>query len=228
MRIRTVRVKDGVDGGFRSGCPPGRTSRGNSGPVETGHTRIKRVQSTPDAGASFAMETEKCPSCGEAVSPDSRGGLRCGGCGAVVAEPLALCPRCRHINESGSGACARCAAELSVQCSGCGRTNWTGIERCIGCGRELDSLGHAFRPFGRSVQIRRDDLLRRVPGLREKEESESRQRLEMLRDADRRRLEREAERVEKAELRKHRIILGAGSAVVVFFILVVLAVVFFR
>jgi hypothetical protein len=115
-----------------------------------------------------------------------------------------------------------------VKCFGCGRINWTGIDRCIDCGRELDSLGHAFRPLDRSVQIRRDDQLRRVPGLREKEESESRQRVEILRDADRRRLEREAERVEKAELREHRIILGAGTAVVVFFIIVILALVFFR
>lgn len=153
--------------------------------------------------------------------------MRCGVCRAVIAEPLTLCPRCRFINEKGAAECARCATDLSVKCPGCGRINGSGSDRCGGCGIELDVLGHAFRHFDRSVQARREDLIRRVPGLRENEERESLQRLDMLRETDRRRLEREAERAVQAKLRERRIIIGTGVGILVFLILVLLAAVIF-
>jgi hypothetical protein len=171
------------------------------------------------------MDPELCSSCGAAAVPDSRGGLRCAGCGAVLAEPLTVCPRCGERNPLGADVCARCDTGLTVECPGCGRINWSGAERCDGCQRELDTLGHAFRPIDASVQMRREDFNRRVPVLREQEELKSRQRMEMLRDADRRRMQREAEREAQSKLRERRIIRGVGIAVVAFFIIVVLAVV---
>jgi hypothetical protein len=169
------------------------------------------------------MESKFCSACGTALLPDARGGLRCAGCGAVIAEPLTLCPRCGHLNETGTAACARCDSELTAACPACGYINWSGTERCVRCGRELDALAHAFRPVGASVEIRRQELLQRVSTLREKEEQESRARLETLREADRRRMQRESKRAADAEIRRRRIVIGAAAAVIIFVVLAVLA-----
>jgi hypothetical protein len=159
--------------------------------------------------------------------PDSLGGLRCEACGAAASAPLTVCPRCRHVNAEGSPGCAQCSADLSVPCPGCGRVNWTGTDQCIDCGRELDNLGHAFRPIGQSVRIRREEMIHRVSGLRENENRESEQRLEILRDADRRRAQRELERAAEAKLREQRIIRNAGAAAAAFIIIIILAAVLF-
>jgi hypothetical protein len=87
----------------------------------------------------------------------------------------------------------------------------------------MDGLGHAFRPLSKSVEMRREELHQRVSGLRETGERESRQRLDLLRDADRRRLQRSAEAMAKARPRERRIIFAVGAAVAGFLVLVILA-----
>jgi hypothetical protein len=169
------------------------------------------------------MEKDRCPACRGALAPDALGGLRCEACGAAASEPMTVCPRCRHVNDPGAAACDRCSAELSAPCPGCNCINWAGAERCADCGRELDNLGHAFRPIGRSVEIRREELIRRVPGLKEQEERKSERRLDMLREADRRRMQRETERAAEAKAREQRIVRNVGMAVAVFLVIVVLA-----
>jgi hypothetical protein len=166
-----------------------------------------------------------CSSCGAYVEPDSRGGLICAGCGAVLASPFTLCPRCGHANASGADSCAQCGTDLKAACPGCGRTNWSGAERCSECGRELDPLAHAFRPVSASFEVRRREMLQRASSLREEGERESQARLEVLREADRRRLRRAAERAERARRKEQRIILGAGIAAAFFLILVVTVVI---
>jgi hypothetical protein len=162
------------------------------------------------------------------VGPDGLGGLRCGGCGAVVAPPCTVCPRCGRVNPERSRECVDCSAALTVECPGCRRICWAGADRCAECGRELDPLGHAFRPIGRSDELRRAEHLQRLPGLRDRAERESRDRLEMLAAADRRRAVRNAERAAQAELRQRRIVRGVGIAVLVFLALVLAAALVFR
>ncbi|MFN2298007.1 MAG: hypothetical protein ACK2UB_04095, partial [Anaerolineales bacterium] len=166
---------------------------------------------------------EICSSCGGGLAPDPTGALRCGDCGAAASPPLTVCPRCRNVHSEGVAVCRRCSADVSVQCPGCGRINWAGVDRCAACGRELDVLGHAFRSAERSAHIRRAELLRRIPALKEQEERGSRQRMEPFREADQRRIHRAAERAEKAKQRERRIVQGAGIAVVILFLLLVLA-----
>jgi hypothetical protein len=173
------------------------------------------------------MEPEFCPSCKAAAEPDSRGGLRCAGCGAVLAEPFTVCPRCGHGNAAGTSACAQCGADLTVACPGCGQINWSGAERCGGCARELDSLGHAFRTVGQSFELRREELKNRASGLRIREERESQARLEILRKADRRRLQRSMESTERARRKEKRIIAAVGIAAAVFLVIFLLAAIVF-
>lgn len=173
------------------------------------------------------METVVCPSCGVSASCDALGGIRCRACGAVIAEPLSVCPRCGRINDPGAVECVRCSTELAAECPGCRRRNWAGADRCAACDRELDVLGHAFRSAERSAHIRRAELLRRIPALKAQEERGSRQRMEPFREADQRRIRRAAERAEKAERRERRIVKGTGIAVVILFLLLVLAAVWF-
>ena len=169
------------------------------------------------------MQPKICPSCGAGIQPDSQGGLHCTGCGAVVAEPFGLCPRCGGVNKPGEAECAECGTELTTGCPGCGRINWSGTERCTECGRELDPLAHAFRTPSASFELRQEDLRRRSASLRETAEEESRTRLEVLREADRRRIQRATERAEQARKRGQQIILGTGIAVAIFVFLLVLA-----
>ena len=208
-----------------------RPARGAAGAAEAPQGSVEKAKTGTIPAAEkteLAMNPEVCPFCGAAASSDPLGGIRCGACGSVVAEPLSVCPRCRHVNESGAAECARCSTELTAVCPGCRRENWAGAERCAECGRELDVLGHAFRSVERSARIRREELLRRVPGLKEQEECESRQRLEMLREIDLRRMNRAAERAERAKQREQRIIRGAVIAGCIFLILLVVLALFSR
>ncbi|MBN1439864.1 MAG: hypothetical protein JW929_10685 [Anaerolineales bacterium] len=120
-------------------------------------------------------------------------------------------------------ACAECGAELGIVCPACGRENWSGVERCGACGRELDPLGHAFRTVDQSFRIQREELARRSADLRIREEGESRARLELFQEADRRRLRRAAEAAQRAKQRERRIIAAAGIAMAAFLILAVAA-----
>ncbi len=167
-----------------------------------------------------------CPDCRTAVPPDPGGGVVCAGCGAVLAKPFTLCPRCGRANDDGVTACSQCGEALTVPCPGCRRINWSGTERCGGCGRELDPLAHAFRPVGASLELRRQDMLQKVSSLRDKEERDSRARLETLHKADRRRMQRSAELAERARLRERRLIIAACIVAAAFLIFTVAAVVF--
>ncbi|MGB7539023.1 MAG: zinc ribbon domain-containing protein [Anaerolineales bacterium] len=173
----------------------------------------------------MAIPTERiiCPACNTAVYPDSRGGLRCVGCGAVLAEPFLFCPRCGCINTAGATTCTQCAEELTVPCPVCRQVNWSGAKRCSGCGRELDPLAHAFRPVSASFELRRQDLIENVSVLREKEERGSRARLETLRRADSRRMRRSAVLAERARLSERRIIIGVGIGIAVILIVIITA-----
>lgn len=162
------------------------------------------------------MKNPLCPTCNAGVPPDSRGGLRCPECGAVLAEPFTFCPRCGRINESGASACAQCGEGLTVPCPGCRQVNWSGAERCAGCGGELDSLAHAFRSVSASFDLRRQEMVENVTAFREEEERRSQARLETLREADRRRRQRAEEMAARARLKERRITVLIGIAVVVF------------
>ncbi len=156
-----------------------------------------------------------CPDCQTASPPDNRGGVRCAGCGGVLAGPFTLCPRCGRVNEPGA-ACAQCGEDLTASCPGCRLVNWSGAERCAGCGRELDPLAHAFRPVGASFDLRRQEMVRSVSALKENEERESQARLETLHEADRRRRQRAAETAERARLKERRITIIIGIVVLAF------------
>jgi ribosomal protein S27E len=204
----------------RSGMEPGR--RQGAHPLLTVFRIEKTVQFSPDCPMSNALELI-CPDCQAAAPPDSQGGVRCAGCGAVLAEPFTFCPQCGRINNAGASVCAQCAEELKVTCPGCGRVNWSGAERCGGCGRELDALAHAFRPISASVEIRRQELIRNVSSFREKEEKESQARLDTLREADRSRAQRSTELAERARLSERRIIVGAVVVIAVFLVFIIAA-----
>lgn len=164
-----------------------------------------------------------CPDCQTANSPDLRGEVRCIDCGAPLAGPFTLCPRCGRVNEAGASACLQCGEALTVPCPACRRVNWSGAERCGGCGMELDPLAHAFRPVSASFDRRRQDFLQNVSLLKEKEERESRARLVTLHEADRRRIQRAAESAERARLRERRITILTGIAIAVFAVFAVVA-----
>jgi hypothetical protein len=168
------------------------------------------------------MEDLLCPACGDSIRPDSRGGLHCTGCGAVLASPFTLCPRCSRVNDTGAETCTQCGGELQAVCPACGRINWSGTDRCEKCGRELDFLAHAFRTIDTSFRLRQEELRRRASFLREEGEIESRARLDMLREADRRRMERHADAAERARRRQRRIVIGTAAVVIAFFVLLIL------
>jgi hypothetical protein len=212
MRIPKYGVKRAVTAGARRHPPA----------IFPCARRYKTVKSTFGIGLEevIQMETFACPVCSAAVQPDSLGGLRCSGCGAVLAAPQTLCPRCGRVNETGASVCAQCGEELTAACRGCGRVNWSGAEHCAECGRELDPLAHAFRPVNASFEARRQTMVQNVSSFREKEERESQARLETLRAADRRRAQRSAELAERARKRDQRIITGIGITLLVFAVLV--------
>jgi uncharacterized OB-fold protein len=166
------------------------------------------------------MEIFTCPACSAAVQPDSNGGIRCQKCGAVLSPPQTLCPHCGRVNDDGASACSQCGESLTVPCAGCGRVNWSGVELCTECGRELDPLVHAFRPVNASFDARRQNLVQNVSSIREKEERESQARLNILKGADQRRMQRSVELAERARKRDQRIITGVGIALLVFAVLV--------
>jgi hypothetical protein len=183
------------------------------------------VQFPGDKDMAIALELI-CPDCRTASPPDSSGGVVCAGCGAVLAGPFTLCPNCGRVNDAGETACSQCGEALTVSCPGCRRINWSGAERCGGCGREMDPLAHAFRPAGASLELRRQDMLQNVASLREKEERDSRARLETLHEADRRRMQRSAEMAERARLRERRMIIITLIVAAFFLVFTVAAVVF--
>jgi hypothetical protein len=171
------------------------------------------------------MQTLNCPSCGTAAEPDTRGGVTCPGCGAVLAEPLSICPNCGWGNQTGSATCAQCETELTCVCPVCRRVNWSGADRCCQCGGELDPLAHAFRTVGASFELQRRELVQKASLLREAAERESQARLELLREADRRRMRRAAEQAQIARRREKRIILAAGIAGAVFLLILIVGVI---
>jgi hypothetical protein len=132
------------------------------------------------------------------------------------------------LNAGGAAACENCGTDLRVICPGCGQINGIGAERCMECDRELDPLAHAFRPMSASFEMRRQEMLRRAPALRREAERESQARLDILREADRRRMQRAAEAVDSAKRRERRIVLAAGIAAAVFAAIAILALVLTR
>jgi uncharacterized membrane protein YcjF (UPF0283 family) len=92
----------------------------------------------------------------------------------------------------------------------------------------LDPLAHAFRTVNASMEVRRQEMLRRASSLREAAERESQARLDLFRETDRMRIRRAAEAAEKARRKERRIILAAGMAAGVFAVIVVLALVLAR
>ncbi len=88
-------------------------------------------------------------------------------------------------------------------------------------------MAHAFRPVSASFDLHRQDLIQNVSSLKEKEERESQARLETLRQADRRRIQRSAEMAERARLRERRMIVGVGVGIAVFLLFIIIMAIIF-
>jgi hypothetical protein len=148
-----------------------------------------------------------CVHCGSALRVEADGAAVCAHCGVVHSLPRSLCPQCHFLNPQESESCARCGAAVTTICTECGGVNWAGAGRCVHCRRNFRSLDHAFQDFQHSYAEGVEERKAGVPDLRREEEEESQDRLRVLEEADRRRIQRNAETAALRAAREKNIIL---------------------
>jgi len=125
---------------------------------------------------------------------------------------LTDCPACDSediaINEQGSLECLQCGHKWEISstiCPRCGSRNPGDAETCVRCGEALDVVDRLLskHPSNSEPYFLRE-ARSRAPDLKQREESASQQRLETLKEIDRRRLEalREAQYLQRQKERQ--------------------------
>jgi hypothetical protein len=122
------------------------------------------------------------------------------------------CPACASeeitVTEQGSLECLHCGHKWEISgriCPRCGHNNSADVETCVKCGEALDVVDRLLikHPSHGEPSFLRE-ARNRAPDLKQKEEIASQQRLEILKEIDRRRLEalREAQRLQRQKERQ--------------------------
>lgn len=163
----------------------------------------------------------ECPNCGasQMVTTDD-GRLVCTFCESMLGPAARVCPECGHASNEAVRYCAECGGQMLRDCPACGTENWVLAEHCHQCGRNLDLIERLAERWQMTTQQRLYEWQAGMPALKEREEQASTERMAVLMEAERARLESVAE-AEAAQRRKDRQMLMIMAGALVFLVVVV-------
>ncbi len=129
-----------------------------------------------------------CPTCGAPISGDFAPNqpFDCGSCGSTLfladfeASDTILCPQCRTPNNDTVRFCTNCGSPLRVDCVLCYTSNRIDVPHCANCGAHLE---RARRKREELQETKRRLQAERMQALKEKEQLQSRERLQRLIEA---------------------------------------------
>ena len=164
-----------------------------------------------------------CPNCLAPIDVRQHGQhVTCDACGSQFLLEGHVCPNCHTYHREQRAICRQCGQPLTRTCPKCQTPNWAGDEYCRKCGAALDIFEMLQKVDARSRAEKRNEQHAQIRQLKEAEEQASQRRMAEMMAIEEERQRDLARRQADSQKRDRQIILGV-AAVVVIFVLALLA-----
>jgi len=164
-----------------------------------------------------------CPNCLAPIDVRQHGQhVTCDACGSQFLLEGHVCPNCHTYHREPRAICRQCGHALTRVCPKCQTANWAGDEYCQKCGAALDIFEMLQKVDARSRAEKRNEQHAQIRQLKEAEEQASQRRMAEMMAIEEERQRELARRMAASQKRDRQILLGV-AAVVVIFVLALLA-----
>ena len=164
-----------------------------------------------------------CPNCLAPIDVRQHGQhVTCDACGSQFLLEGHVCPNCHTYHRDRRAICRQCGEALTRTCPKCQTANWTGDEYCQKCGAALDIFEMLQKVDARSRAEKLNEQHAHIRQLKEEEELASQRRMAEMMAIEEERQRELARRMAASQKRDRQILLGV-AAVVVIFVLALLA-----